>query len=348
MQIKKVAMFTDIHFGKHGNSDIHNQDCVDFIKWFIEDIKSKNITHIVFMGDWFENRSAINISTLDYSCDALSLLNKVGLPILFCVGNHDLYKRNSRDIHSARIFETYSNITVIDNIKVIDNCLFSPFLFHDEYTQLANYVNCRAWFGHFEFQGFYLTGYNTKLEHGPSHTHFKQVKKIFSGHFHKRQAADNVCYIGNTFPMDFGDLNDYERGYATYDLENDCVEFYDWNNAPSYNKIKISEILDGKWIPKEKTKVKCLIDMPLEYTEIQELRVSLIEQFNIRDFIIDQDVTTIDDLNDIEISDSDIGSIDELIVKQLTSIQDHVKDDIDAKLLVELYSGLKIETDGNE
>mgnify|MGYP001012795953 FL=1 len=58
--------------------------------------------------------------------------------------------------------------------------------------------------------------------------------------------------------------------------------------------------------------------MPLEYTEIQELRVSLIEQFNIRDFIIDQDVTTIDDLNDIEISDSDIGSIDELIVKQLT------------------------------
>ena len=88
--------------------------------------------------------------------------------------------------------------------------------------------------------------------------------------------------------------------------------------------------------------------MPLEYTEIQELRVSLIEQFNIRDFIIDQDVTTIDDLNDIEISDSDIGSIDELIVNQLTSIQDHVKDDIDAKLLVELYSGLKIETDGNE
>ena len=88
--------------------------------------------------------------------------------------------------------------------------------------------------------------------------------------------------------------------------------------------------------------------LPLEYTEIQELRVSLIEQFNIRDFIIDQDVTTIDDLNDIEISDSDIGSIDELIVNQLTSIQDHVKDDIDAKLLVELYSGLKIETDGNE
>ena len=56
-----------------------------------------------------------------------------------------------------------------------------------------------------------MTGYNTKLEHGPSHASFKNVKKIFSGHFHKRQAADNVCYIGNTFPMDFGDLNDNER-----------------------------------------------------------------------------------------------------------------------------------------
>ena len=46
--------------------------------------------------------------------------------------------------------------------------------------QLAKYINCHAWFGHFEFQGFYLTGYNTKLEHGPSHASFKNVKKIFS------------------------------------------------------------------------------------------------------------------------------------------------------------------------
>ena len=164
MSIKKVAMFTDIHFGKHGNSNVHNQDCIDFVKWFIEDIKSKNITHIVFMGDWFENRSAINISTLDYSHEALSLLNKVDLPILFCVGNHDLYKRNSRDIHSVRIFETHTNIQIIDNLTVIDNCLFSPYLFHDEYEQLAKYINCHAWFGHFEFQGFYLGEPSLKIE----------------------------------------------------------------------------------------------------------------------------------------------------------------------------------------
>lgn len=336
----KLALITDIHYGKHGNSNVHNQDCSDFIHWFANDIKDKSITHIAFLGDWFENRSAINISTLNYSHEGLGILDEIGIPTLFCVGNHDLYKRNSRDVHSIKIFERHTNIQIIDSPTVINDCLFSPFLFNDEYAELAKYTGCKAWFGHFEFQGFYLTGYNTKCEHGPSHAAFKQVKKIFSGHFHKRQAQDNVCYIGNTFPMDFGDVDDLERGYATYDVENDLVEFYDWPDAPSYTRIKASEIMNGEWIPKAKTKVKCVIDIPLEYTDIQELRVSLIESFGIRDFIIDQDTTTLDDISIDASEDSDIGSIDDFIVKQLSSIADHVKDDIDVNLLTQIYQNI--------
>ena len=36
MFFKKVACFTDIHFGLKGNSRVHNDDCEAFVIWFIE------------------------------------------------------------------------------------------------------------------------------------------------------------------------------------------------------------------------------------------------------------------------------------------------------------------------
>jgi len=40
---KKVACFTDIHFGLKGNSRIHNDDCEQFVKWFIEHAKAEAV-----------------------------------------------------------------------------------------------------------------------------------------------------------------------------------------------------------------------------------------------------------------------------------------------------------------
>ena len=38
---KKVACFTDIHFGLKGNSRVHNDDCESFVYWFIEQAKAE-------------------------------------------------------------------------------------------------------------------------------------------------------------------------------------------------------------------------------------------------------------------------------------------------------------------
>lgn len=67
-KLKKGAYFTDIHFGKKQNSEVHNQDCLDFIDWFCEQVKKDpEIDYIAFLGDWNENRSALNIATVNYS-----------------------------------------------------------------------------------------------------------------------------------------------------------------------------------------------------------------------------------------------------------------------------------------
>ena len=37
---KKAACFTDIHFGLKNNSRQHNNDCENFVNWFIDEAKN--------------------------------------------------------------------------------------------------------------------------------------------------------------------------------------------------------------------------------------------------------------------------------------------------------------------
>ena len=63
--LKKGIYCTDIHFGKKANSDTHNQDCLDYLDWFCEKAIEVKADYVAFLGDWNENRSALNISTLN-------------------------------------------------------------------------------------------------------------------------------------------------------------------------------------------------------------------------------------------------------------------------------------------
>lgn len=157
--IKKSSLFTDIHWGAQRNSELHNSDCMRFIEWFCDQTINNNCDSIIFLGDWFENRNSINILTFNNSLNALRKLNLLNIPIFFIVGNHDLYYRNNRDIHSLDFLNEFSNVVIIDTPIILDdNKLLCPFLFKDEYPEITPIVNKSKYvFGHWEFRNFYLT-----------------------------------------------------------------------------------------------------------------------------------------------------------------------------------------------
>jgi DNA repair exonuclease SbcCD nuclease subunit len=348
---KKLALFTDIHFGRRSNSRVHNQDCLDFVTWFCEQVKaSGDYSHICFLGDWFESRSAINIETLDYSYAALKMVDDLGLPIYFMVGNHDLHRRTTRDVHSVRIFNELKNVMVVQDVHVEDGMLFAPYLFEDEYSKLVQHNNLWAWLGHFEFKNFILTGNSRVMDHGPDHKLFTGPKQIMSGHFHKRQSQDNVVYLGNVFPMDFGDAADYERGMATYYVEENKLTFTNWSSCPKYYKTKLSQVLEGKWAPLAKMKVKCVIDGELGYQDAQDLREAMIIAHDLRDFILEEDRAAKQGMvegENVKVTESmlDFTTIDDLVISQLEACKGDKKLTVEADLLVEIYKGLKIEAE---
>lgn len=347
-QLKKTASFTDIHWGAKSNSEQHNQDCLNYIDWFCAQVKSDpKIDNIVFMGDWFENRSAINVMTLNYSHEGARRLNDLGLPVYFIIGNHDLYHRHTREVYSPIALGHFDNFVIVNEPTVFPELgggtLLSPYLFHEEYKNLMQYTKLKTWWGHFEFAGFVITGHNIVMPNGPQADDFAGPTKIFSGHFHKRQIKNNVVYIGNTFPTTFGDADDTERGMAIYEYASDKLEFKDWPDAPQYTKIRLTDILDNSVKISENTRVKCIVDVPISFEEGSHLRQNFIDTYKLREFNMEESREIADALTnthtDVDLEDIKLDSVDDLVLQMLKDID---SEHIDNNLLIEQYQRIRV------
>lgn len=350
-KLKRGAYFTDIHFGKKANSQLHNEDCLHFIDWFCDQVKKDGkVDYVAFLGDWNENRSALNIATLNYSYAGARKLNALGIPVYFIIGNHDLYQRYSRDIHSNIHFQEFQNFKLIEQPTVItdihDEALFVPYMFHDEYPNLTKYLSMPFWAGHFEFKGFEVTGGGMLLPVGPDPADFKGPNHIFSGHFHKRQAHDNIIYMGNAFPMDFGDAGDNARGMMIYDHIKREPVWTDWDKCPMYIKTVLSDVLDGKIILPNESRVKCLVDLPISFEESNYLRKHYTDKAKLREFYLEESPEITAAITDTEVKSVDmskydkLSSVDDLVRQMLSDIEN---EHIDNQKLIEIYMSLNID-----
>lgn len=352
MMKQKTAIMTDLHVGRKNNSDQHNQDCLNYINWFCSNVKKdKNINSIAFLGDWHENRSALNISTLTWSYLGAKKLNDLNLPVYFIIGNHDLFHRHTRETYSTIHFAEFSNFKIINDIFYDKNLgkgtLFVPFLFQEEYPDLMKHIKVPVWMGHFEFKGFQVTGSGMKMPTGPSHKDFAGPT-IISGHFHKRQIQDNIVYMGNCFPLDFSDNLDNERGMMVYTHDDKTYQFINWTDCPKYIKCNLSELLDDKIKILNNTRITCVVDIPIDFEENTLIKEKFIKDYKLREFIMEESSELNDVLSDTQISETDIQniqddnteltSIDDMIINMLAKIE---SEKIDPNTLIEIYKDLK-------
>ncbi|MDF2435421.1 MAG: hypothetical protein JWP44_5052 [Mucilaginibacter sp.] len=345
-KLLKSATFTDIHFGRKNSSETHNQDCLNFITWIYESIKNDpTIDHIIFMGDFFESRNSINVATLNNAYSAVKLLDSLGLPIFFIIGNHDLYYRHNRSVYSTEVFGSLKNFILIDKPTFIDyvgnkGALFCPFLFPTEFVEYHDLINkSEIVFAHFELVGFIITGDTKIMDHGADPDDFKGPKRVFSGHYHKRQSRTNIIYTGSPFAMDYSDANDVERGYTVYNYKTDDVQFHNWKDGPSYVKTSLSELLDDSSMLKKDASVKCLADQDITLEEASKLKETFMKKYQLREFSFDE-VATDDILEDtnMDLKGLEQESTDKIVTTLLGRIDNETR--IKSEILIEIYEKL--------
>jgi len=249
----KIAMFTDIHFGCHQNSEIHNQAALRTVQKFIDVCDERDVDCAVFLGDWHDHRTLIEISTLHYSSLAIHMLSEyfsgAKKKLFFLIGNHDLYYRDKSDITSIP-FRSLRGIEIVDSpaIKTVngERIAFLPWVGNElpENILLASEQEVKYLFGHLEVAGFHWNQYSRAFTKGSPKELFRGFKGVFSGHYHTRQTNGNVTYIGSSLQINFADTNE-QRGFAILDTDDNSVEYIENDVAPKFLKMTLTEALEN-------------------------------------------------------------------------------------------------------
>lgn len=333
---RKAAVCTDIHHGLKSNSLTHNQDCSDFIDWFIDTAKKNGCETGFFLGDWNHHRASINMQTLQFSLRNLEKLSQGFEQFFFIPGNHDLYYRDKRDIHSTEWATHLPNITICNDWFNQGNVTIAPWLVGDDHKRIQK-MSGKYMFGHFELPHFKMNAMVEMPDHGEIRAeNFGGFEKVFSGHFHLRQQKKNVHYIGNCFPHNFADAGDDQRGMMI--LEWDGVpEYHSWPGQPLYKVLKLSQVIDNApSLLAANMHVRVELDIDISYEEANFIKDTFVQDYNLREMALIPVKSTAVDL-DMAPGEVKFESVDQIVTDQLTNIESEF---YDPKLLLKIYKEL--------
>ena len=332
---KKVACFTDIHLGLKGGSRIHNMDCEEFVKWFCETAKKKGCETCIFLGDWHNNRSTTDVSTMNYTLSNLERLSKNFERVYFILGNHDLFYKDKREINSVEFMRLFPNVVPIREPFTEGDVTILPWLVGDEWKNVPN-IKSRYIFGHLELPSFYMNAMVQMPDHGTlQRTHFMNQDYVFTGHFHKRQWAGNIIYMGNAFPHNYADAGDDDRGMMIFEWDG-IPEFMTWPDQPIYRTYKLSQIIDNpEKLLSAKMHCRVTIDLPITFEEANFVKEQFIPQFKLRELMLIPEKVEVDS-NTVAI-DINFESVDTIVMNQINAIDSET---YEKNLLLDIYKDL--------
>ena len=246
---KKIFLISDLHFGVRANSlewlDNHKRFFKEFyIPYLKENMEEGDILFI--LGDWFDNRQLLDIYVMNSSIDLIIELADI-LPLYFITGNHDIYKKYDTDVNSLRPFKSIPNVTVYEKPLIVTNghskILVIPWVgdekMEEKYVKENehNYV-----FAHTNIAGFRYDNDRT-IHKGSNFTAIPGIKRLFSGHIHKRQEYQQFVYIGSPYSTKRSDIGN-KKGVYRFDPRHNKVKFTENNFSPIFQRVPLDNLLE--------------------------------------------------------------------------------------------------------
>jgi DNA repair exonuclease SbcCD nuclease subunit len=305
---------------------------LNFVKWATAKAKEAGCETCIMMGDWHNNRAAINILTLNYSVRALEHMSENFDIVYFIPGNHDLYYRDKRDIQSASWAKHIPNVQIVNDWFSQGDVTIAPWLVGDDHKKLLKKKG-KYCFGHFELPGYYMNAMVQMPDTGEARREdFVGFEHVFSGHFHKRQSANNITYIGNAFPHNYADDGDEERGMMILEWGKE-PEYHAWPDQPTYRVLSLSSIVDhADKILKPKMHARINIDIDLSYEEANFIRETFLDTYKLRELSLLPKKEVI--VGDVQTGEIKFESIDTIVQNQINAIS---SEHYDRNLLLDIY-----------
>jgi len=250
IEYSRIFLLSDLHFGVRANTLewLSNQERF-FRKFYIPYLKKrvKRGDILFILGDWFDNRQLLDIYVMNTSIDIILELSEI-LPVHFLTGNHDIYKKYDTDVNSIVAFKYIPNVFVYEKPLILTNIdtkiLILPWIGNKE-TEEA-YVRANKFdyiFTHSDISGFKYDNGREIRTSGTNFLKFKSIKRLFSGHIHKRQEQGNFIYIGSPYHTKRSDIGNDKAVYLFNPGQN-SYEFTRNDFSPIFQRVTLEAILE--------------------------------------------------------------------------------------------------------
>ncbi len=327
----KIAILNDTHCGIRNSSDIFLDNAAKFYgETFFPYLKEHDIKQIVHLGDYYDNRKAINIKCLNHNRKHfLEPLRDLGIRMDIIPGNHDTYYKDTNNPNSLKELLGFfiNEVAIIEKPTVLEyeslRLALLPWITKDNEEESLKFIrNCKADIlaGHLELYGFEMMR-GIKSDHGMKSDTFSRFEIVLSGHYHTKNSRDNVHYLGSQMEFFWSDCND-KKYFHILDTEtreltpvhNPHTLFkkivykdtkYDYNKVPNFSGHFVKVVVLEKTNPKMfETFIDKLQDQDLHDLKIAENFDSLVANDEIGELIIDDTQALLDDY--IETSQTDL------------------------------------------
>lgn len=230
-----ICLVTDTHLGIYKSADLWHDIVLNFFKEVADYCDRNNIDKIVHLGDFFDNRRALNVKTLHYAHEIAKILD--GKDCWFVRGNHDQYFKNETFPHSLIVFRKYPNIHIVDEPQVID---FGIPIGLVPWNEEFQHLQCSILMGHFDINGFKMNDGFVQRRGKWNKSDFEGCEQVFSGHFHT-PTTGKIRYLGAPFQQNFGEAGQ-KRGFYVWYPPPDDLEFVEFTSAPKYTIIDTEDM----------------------------------------------------------------------------------------------------------
>jgi DNA repair exonuclease SbcCD nuclease subunit len=266
----------------------------------------------------------------------LEKLSRAFSQFFFIPGNHDLYYRDKRDIHSTAWAKHLPNIHICNDWFEEGDVIIAPWLVGDDHKRIQK-MSSKYMFGHFELPHFKMNAMVEMPDHGEIQAaHFGHYDKVFSGHFHLRQHKNNINYIGNAFPHNFADAGDDKRGCMILEWGTE-PEYHAWSGQPLYNVFDLSTLIDrGDQLLKPNMHVRVQLDIEISYEEAGFIKDTFISKHNLREMALMPNKRSALE-EDLAPGEVRFESVDQIVTDQISKIESEF---YDPKLLLQIYQAL--------
>ena len=354
--MNKIILLGDVHYDVNGgNQGVLENQLSFFNNQLFPYMKENNIKTIIQLGDLMDNRNKVSVNVMHYlKKDFFDVMKRDGIEMYTLIGNHDIYHKDTREIHSLELFDIiYDNFHVVNDIRILQiqnkKLLIVPWVLPSEEHNFENYLNTDYIFGHFETNGVEMVkGINCNSSHAFNMDSFKGIK-TFSGHFHLRRYYDNsdIYYIGTPNQINWSDYGE-QKGFHVLDISNGNLEFIENTVSTKHIKIilnsedknievlgfkdilkfKIDSKLDYSIFKKHKAKIYIDKDNVFNKSVIEKLD-SVLQSYRVE--LLEKETEEILDEN----SNSNSNYVDFDIVN---AIKENIKTDYQKRVFNEIYT----------